>query len=149
VSDPFPPVPGTGTAPFPPPEAVLPGAVLAAGARLVSAGLLPADVLEERPGVHALCLPAKENAAVRVLRAGDSLEVGRAPAEGRPGWAVPDPWMSARHFLLSVSPSGVPALEALAAKNGLFVNDRPAGEGKVPLRRGDAIRAGTTCFLLL
>jgi hypothetical protein len=130
------------------PDPTLLGNVLTVGARLVSGGLLPAEVVEERPGAYALCHVARESTAVRVLHAGDALEIGRAPAGDSPHWQIADPWMSARHFALSVTADGLPELRAIAAKNGLFVNDRAAG-GTVLLRRGDVIRAGTSSFLLL
>ncbi|MBQ7252890.1 MAG: FHA domain-containing protein [Kiritimatiellae bacterium] len=130
------------------PDQTLLGNVLTVGARLVSDGILPAEVVEERPGAYALCRIARESTAVRILHAGDALEAGRAPAEDTPHWQIADPWMSARHFALSVTADGVPELKAIAAKNGLFVNDRAVG-GTMSLRRGDVIRAGTSSFLLL
>lgn len=141
-------MPDAETALSPLPDATLLGNVLTVGARLVSGGLLPAEVVEERPGAYALCLVSREGTAVRVLHAGESLEVGRAPAGDRPNWQIGDPWMSSRHFEVSVTADGLPELRAIAAKNGLFVNDRAAG-GTVLLRRGDVIRAGTSSFLLL
>lgn len=141
-------MPDAETALSPLPDATQLGNVLTVGARLVSGGLLPAEVVEERPGAYALCLVSREGASVRVLHAGESLEVGRAPAGDRATWRIADPWMSARHFAVSVTAGGCPGLQAIAAKNGLFVNDRTAGDGTV-LRRGDVIRAGTSSFLLL
>jgi hypothetical protein len=136
------------TAPTPLPDSTLLGNVLTVSARLVAEGLLPADVVEERPGAYALCLVAREGPAVRVLHADDALEVGRAPSPDLPHWQIADPWMSARHFAVSVTPDGIPELRSIAAKNGLFVNDR-ASDALSPLRRGDVIRAGTSSFLLL
>ena len=130
------------------PDATLLGNVLTVGARLVADGLLPAEVVEERPGAYALCLVAREGATVRVLHAGDTLEVGRAAGEGPSRWQIADPWMSGRHFAVAVTTDGSAELEGFAAKNGLFVNDRAAG-GHAVLRRGDVIRAGTSSFLLL
>lgn len=141
-------MPDAETALSPLPDATLLGNVLTVGARLVSGGLLPAEVVEERPGAYALCLVSREGTAVRVLHAGDSLEVGRAPAGEGANWQIADPWMSARHFEISVPADGRAGLKAIAAKNGLFVNDRTAGDGTA-LRRGDVIRAGTSSFLLL
>lgn len=130
------------------PDPTLLGNVLTVGARLVAGGLLPAEVVEERPGAYALCLVSREGATVRVLHAGDALEVGRAAGEGPSRWQIDDPWMSARHFAVAVTADGTPELEGFAAKNGLFVNDRAAPPRSV-LRRGDVVRAGTSSFLLL
>lgn len=136
------------TAPTPLPDSTLLGNVLTVGARLVAGGLLPADVVEERPGSYALCLVSRDGPSVRVLHAGEAIEVGRAPSPDAPRWPIADPWMSARHFAVSVTPDGLPELRSIAAKNGLFVNDR-ASDALSPLRRGDVIRAGTSSFLLL
>lgn len=142
-------IPHDATADLAPlPDATLLGNVLTVGARLVAQGLLPSDVVEEAPGAYALCLVARDGATVRVLHAGDALEVGRAPSPDAPHWPIDDPWMSARHFSLAVTPDGLPELRALAPKNGLFVNDRPSAPLS-PLRRGDVLRAGTSSFLLL
>jgi hypothetical protein len=142
-------VPPDATADLAPlPDATLLGNVLTVGARLVAQGLLPPDVVEEAPGAYALCLVARDGASVRVLHVGDALEVGRAPSPDAPHWQIDDPWMSARHFTLSVTPDALPTLRALAPKNGLYVNDRPAAP-LASLRRGDVLRAGTSSFLLL
>ena len=146
MTDLFPPDGPTALAPLP--DSTLLGNVLTVGARLVAEGRLPADVVEERPGAYALCLVSRDGAAVRVLHAGEALEVGRAPAPSHPHWQLDDPWMSARHFAVAVTPDGIPELRPLAPKNGLFVNDR-AFPALSPLRRGDVIRAGTSSFLLL
>lgn len=136
------------TALSPLPDSTLLGNVLTVGARLIADGLLPADVVEERPGAYALCLVGREGATIRVLHAGESLEIGRTPSDASPRWPIDDPWMSARHFSVSVTSDGLPELRAIAAKNGLFVNDRAADALSV-LRRGDVIRAGTSSFLVL
>ena len=146
MTDLFPPDAPTALSPLPDPTLL--GNVLTVSARLVAEGLLPTDVVEERPGAYALCLVSRETSAVRVLHAGDSLEVGRAPSPASPRWPSDDPWMSARHFAVAVTPDGLPELRPIAAKNGLFVNDR-ASDAPSPLRRGDVIRAGTSSFLLL
>lgn len=140
--------PDGATAASPPPDPTLLGNVLTVGARLVAEGRLPADVVEERPGAYALCLVARETTTIRILHAGTSLEVGRTPSPALPGWPIDDPWMSARHFSIAITPDGLPELRPLAPKNGLFVNDR-AADALSPLRRGDVIRAGTSSFLLL
>jgi len=140
--------PDAQTALSPVPDSSLLGNVLTVSARLVAEGLLPAEVVEERPGAYALCLVSRDGTTVRLLHTGDTLEVGRAPSPASANWPVSDPWMSARHFSLAIPPDALPSLRPLAPKNGLFVNDRPAPTLS-PLRRGDVIRAGTSSFLLL
>jgi hypothetical protein len=124
------------------------GNVLAVGARLVSEGSLPQDVVDEEPGAFALCLVTRMGGEVRVLHGGDVIEVGRSPDAAAPCWKVDDPWMSRRHFRVSVDAAGYPWLHGQGAKNGTFVNDR-AIEDRSALRRGDVIRAGSSSFLLL
>lgn len=140
--------PDGATALSPMPDSSLLGNVLTVSARLVAEGLLPAEVVEERPAAYALCLVSRDGTTVRVLHTGDTLEVGRAPSPATPNWPVADLWMSARHFSLAIPPDALPSLRPLAPKNGLFVNDRPV-DALTVLRRGDVIRAGTSSFLLL
>ncbi|MBQ7722103.1 MAG: FHA domain-containing protein [Kiritimatiellae bacterium] len=124
------------------------GNVLAIGSRLVSEGRIPQDVIDGAKGAYAICLVARDCTEVRILHAGEGVEVGRSPDAGTPHWRIDDPWMSRRHFLFAVEANGSPALRCLGAKNGTFVNDE-AVEDCAPLRRGDVIRAGSSSFLLL
>lgn len=124
------------------------GNVLAIGARLVNENRIPQDVIDGEAGAFALCLAMRDAVDVRVLHAGDKVEVGRSPSGANSSWMVDDPWMSRRHFCLAVDAKGAPSLCCLGAKNGTFVNDA-AVEGGTTLRRGDVIRAGSSSFLLL
>lgn len=124
------------------------GNALALGSRLVAKGALPEDVMNGKDGSYALCLVTRDGADVRVLRFGDSIEVGREPEDGTASWKVADPWMSRRHFCVSVDDTGTLWLCCHVSKNGTFVNDR-AADGRTALRRGDVVRAGNSSWLVL
>ncbi|MBR0056601.1 MAG: FHA domain-containing protein [Kiritimatiellae bacterium] len=124
------------------------GNVLAIGSRLVAEGRLPKDVADGEPGAFALCLVSRDGFEVRALHRGDDLEVGRAPEGCAILWAVGDPWMSRRHFRVTVDADGVATLRCQGARNGTFVNDA-AIDGGAQLRRGDVVRAGCSSFLLV
>lgn len=123
------------------------GNVLAIGAKLMAEGRLPTDVAESKPGTYAFCLAGRKAIDIELLHQGDSMEVGRMP-QGNRQWRIQDPWMSRRHFTVSVGEDGIALLTPLASKNGTFVNDK-AVENRVCLNRGDVVRAGSSSFLLL
>lgn len=124
------------------------GNVLAIGSRLVAAGAIPKDVVEEAPGAYAICLVTRNGDEIRAIRTGEEVEVGRSPDASAGNWKIDDPWMSRRHFTVSVDADGRPWLRSLGAKNGTFLNDR-AVEDRAALRRGDVVRAGDSSFLVL
>ncbi len=124
------------------------GDVLAEGARLIAAGKIPKDVLEERNGCYALCLVEKDGETVRELKPGDSVAVGRAEASAASEWHVADKWLSKAHFKVVVDTDGIPRAEDLESLNGTFINDRRVN-GVQFLVRGDCIRAGHSVFLVL
>lgn len=124
------------------------GNALALGSCLIAKGALPEDVVEGNDGSYALCLVTREGGDVRPLRKGDSIAVGREPESASISWKIADPWMSRRHFRVSVDDTGSLWLHCHGAKNGTFINDH-AADGHTPLRRGDVIRAGNSSFLVL
>lgn len=124
------------------------GNVLAIGSRLVAEGAIPKEVVDESPGAYAICLVTRDGSEVRALRQGEEIEVGRIPGDSALNWKVDDPWMSRRHFSVSVDADGRPWLMSLGAKNGTFLNDRAVVDREA-LRRGDVVRAGNSSFLVL
>lgn len=129
-------------------EADVLGNILAEGARLISEGKIPHNVIEEKNGSFALCLIERDSDCVRELHSGDSLTIGRSSTPGSANWPVSDKWLSKAHFTVSVDDNGIPRLEDLASLNGTFLNDR-AVSSPTPLIRGSCIRAGHSLFLFL